>query len=894
MERNRVWVGEVRDFAAGLEPQSVQCMVTSPPYFGLRDYGIPPTDWPAMEYAPLVGLPPIAVPAMTACLGLEPTPDAFIGHIVAVFRALLPALKEDAVCWINFGDSYASSPPGNVRGVSERSGLNGANSEKYRATLMAGHGTKRDTSKLGLPPKSLLMIPHRVALALQAEGWVIRQDCVWCLSGGTRVYARTQKGEMPTTIKDLVRLDPATVQLWNGQKWTQVLGWSQSETRDGALELELRSGERIGCTPNHVWPTQRGNVRTDELRIGDVIQTCQLPGPSPVRVPSLLSHEAIGWFVGMYIAEGSQSDGTIQIACHADDTSRFARLRTLAGAFDGSAAFHVTSAHGATININSPVLRGVIDAYVSGRTAKDKHLHVRCWKRGDTFLKEVLTGYLEGDGHYDGYNERWRLGFTENDSLAADLRTLCARLGYGLRLRRTFHKMFDQRFPGYRGEIRTERSTHHNAKQDGEIVAIGMSRARQFWDIGVEDEPHLFALASGVLTHNSKPNPMPESVRDRPTRAHEYVFLIAKGPRYYYDQEAIREPHGDEARRAVERGWRRPGKTAPANNPQLPAGQVQQFKQAHSNYFDQDGNLLINPAGRNKRSVWTVPPAQFPDAHFATFAPDLIRPCILAGTSERGECAACGKAWVRVVEREPAEHGSPVWRARNRRGTGRTARGLWQATAAGRSARHSTSGQPAGGPSAPATRPRARRWSATRSSARGPWRRWRRRRGATGSAATWTRAAWAGRPGGWRVCSGGSTSRRTEVGHEGSVPGVRARRGRTPADGLLGTLPAPSRATPLGAAAARPLALAERRGDPRGRAGRGRGGGPAGAAHRDRGRAAVRAKAGAGRGAEAPAGGSGAMTTKLIAVCCERCGKVVRPEAATLALGRRTAQQAGE
>ena len=99
-------------------------------------------------------------------------------------------------------------------------------------------------------------------------------------------------------IKDLVRLDPSTVQLWNGHKWTQVLGWSQTPRPDVTYEIELRSGERIGCTAGHIWPTQRGNVRADELRVGDVIQTCRLPEPENPKRPDGLDDEIVGWFVG--------------------------------------------------------------------------------------------------------------------------------------------------------------------------------------------------------------------------------------------------------------------------------------------------------------------------------------------------------------------------------------------------------------------------------------------------------------------------------------------------------------------------------------------------------------------------------------------------------------------
>ena len=90
-----------------LKPKSVQCIVTSPPYFGLRDYGLPPTDWPEVSYTPLAGVPSVTIPAQSCCLGLEESPLAFIAHLVYVFRQARAALADDGVAWINLGDSYA-------------------------------------------------------------------------------------------------------------------------------------------------------------------------------------------------------------------------------------------------------------------------------------------------------------------------------------------------------------------------------------------------------------------------------------------------------------------------------------------------------------------------------------------------------------------------------------------------------------------------------------------------------------------------------------------------------------------------------------------------------------------------------------------------------------------
>jgi DNA modification methylase len=164
-----VHIGDVLQLAGRLEPQSVQCLVTSPPYFGLRDYGIPPTNWPEVEYAPIAGMQPLTIPAMTACLGLESTPDAFIGHIVAVFRALRPAVKEDGTLWVNLGDSYWTKPIGK----------GSTHDPKWRGGRNRGEGTAGGRLATSGQHKNLMGIPWRVAFALQADGWILRSDVIW-------------------------------------------------------------------------------------------------------------------------------------------------------------------------------------------------------------------------------------------------------------------------------------------------------------------------------------------------------------------------------------------------------------------------------------------------------------------------------------------------------------------------------------------------------------------------------------------------------------------------------------------------------------------------------------------------------------------------------------------
>ena len=135
-------------------------------------------------------------------------------------------------------------------------------------------------------------------------------------------------------------------------------------------------------------------------------------------------------------------------------------------------------------------------------------------------------------------------------------------------------------------------------------------------------------VRSPIVWH--KPNPMPESVGDRPTSAYEMIFLLTKKPRYYYDGDAIRQSYAK---------WppSRPGQ-------QYANPERQDLKIMAQNWEPKD------QGGANARNVWTIPTQGRPDAHFATFPDELPRRCILAGTSEKGVCAVCAAPWERETE----------------------------------------------------------------------------------------------------------------------------------------------------------------------------------------------------------------------------------------------------
>ena len=147
IEANKIFEGDCIEGMKSMPDNSVNCCVTSPPYFGLRDYG------------------------HDGQIGLEETPEAFVAKLVDVFREVKRVLRDDGSCWINLGDSYNGS--GRASGQSPD-----ATNMGVKKTDRMYENTKA-VNIVGLKPKDLIGIPWMVAFALRADGWYLRQDIIW-------------------------------------------------------------------------------------------------------------------------------------------------------------------------------------------------------------------------------------------------------------------------------------------------------------------------------------------------------------------------------------------------------------------------------------------------------------------------------------------------------------------------------------------------------------------------------------------------------------------------------------------------------------------------------------------------------------------------------------------
>jgi DNA modification methylase len=221
----RILVGDCRTRLRELPEQSVQTCVTSPPYFGLRDYG------------------------MADQIGLEQTPDAFVAELVAVFREVKRVLRDDGTLWLNLGDSYASmrdskATPDTLRGESD-------------GTLVeSGKAANRNPANLrasGLKHKDLIGIPWRVAFALQADGWYLRQDIIW-----------HKPNPMPESVKDrCTKAHEYIFLLTKSDRYfydaEAVAEDSTGGTKGAAASFKREDSKRgaVGIAPNSPMPTHR-------------------------------------------------------------------------------------------------------------------------------------------------------------------------------------------------------------------------------------------------------------------------------------------------------------------------------------------------------------------------------------------------------------------------------------------------------------------------------------------------------------------------------------------------------------------------------------------------------------------------------------------------------------
>lgn len=201
-----------------LDANSVQTCVTSPPYWGLRDYGV------------------------DGQLGLEKTPEEYVSKMVEIFREVRRALKDDGTLWLNLGDSYAQGGSG---GCSSKSTLVGYTGDHVKLGQMQGRSLARK-APVGLKPKDLVGIPWRVAFALQADGWYLRQDIIWY-----------KPNAMPESVRDRCTKSHEYIFLFSK---SEKYYFDNKAIKEPAVGAQCGNKKQPRQVPGHIEGTLRTNL----------------------------------------------------------------------------------------------------------------------------------------------------------------------------------------------------------------------------------------------------------------------------------------------------------------------------------------------------------------------------------------------------------------------------------------------------------------------------------------------------------------------------------------------------------------------------------------------------------------------------------------------------------
>jgi len=574
-------------------------------------------------------------------LGLEPTINMYIEHLLEIIKELKRVLKPTGVMFWNHGDCYGGSQENR-----SNIGLRG----KHLKEMHYKNVHRKIT------PKCLAGQNYRLLFRMiDEQGWIWRNQIIWwkCLGGNVSIYAKSNGKIIRTRVKDLAKLPLETLYLPTTNGWKKVLRIEKQPKRK-LLTVHLRNGTRIEVTPEHRFLVNGKLIEARFLKKGMILDSECLPNEKGTQLGSYEN----GWVVGFWLAEGNyESDReAIRFSIHKNETEYANTLEKWSERYAGKYRKHIYK-NCLTIIISGLVPTAIIKHYVSRSGAKHKRLSYNAFSENNEFLKGVLDGFLAGDGYYDRQNHRWRFRITANRDLVNDLRAVCNRLRYSMKARLRKGKGFGKEYLTFDIEIKKRKSGHHNEKNDHEILRIENTQGISY-EIEIE-VPHIFILPDGTLTHNS--NHMPSSATDRFTNAYEPIFMLTKSKKYWFDLDAVRVPHKQESIERAKRGVSPNHKYANLphygggggiNKPRpnikhdIAVGRIGNFS-----YDDPLHTRPLHPLGKNPGDVWVIPTQPFPEAHFATFPEKLVEPMIKAGCPQ-WICKKYGKARERITEKK--------------------------------------------------------------------------------------------------------------------------------------------------------------------------------------------------------------------------------------------------
>jgi hypothetical protein len=525
-------------------------------------------------------------------LGLEPDWRMYVAHLVQIFREVKRVLKKTGSLYLVMGDTYAGSNRG-----SNKNGTFAYNPEKYPSKVPLWGPPIKTTD---LPAKCLMGIPWRAAFALIEDGWILRNDIIWCLDGNTPMVAKV-KGEIwRGTLKELSKVGGRIFlpTLRKGDAtWVEVERiWKSEETK--GLKVILTNGLSFITNENHRFPVKFSSrkpskyikIKVKPLKDIKKGHLLYLANSFPyIETKNELTYEE-GFAIGFYLAEGNLirterrnkgSEYSLYALERWAKAKRYPNVQEYLKNRDDVIGVELSCGlldkrylsllqkkyrikayeYGANLAVRSydPTYVESIKKFCLGENANNKHLSPEAYLHGLAFMRGILDGFLCGDGYNRG-RHGWRVKITNNSALTNDILLLSKFLGYEFRQhqekngtigfsvykRKPFNSFKDSSFQTIR---KIEPVDNVELYEVAVKPLFGSYRGKMPTPRGRTKQERLdkwndlFCIGNGVLTHNCKPNAMPSSVKDRLTQTYEHIFHLVKQGRYYYDLDAIRIPH---------------------------------------------------------------------------------------------------------------------------------------------------------------------------------------------------------------------------------------------------------------------------------------------------------------------------------------------------------------
>jgi len=705
-----IYEGNALGVLKQMPDECVDCIITSPPYWGLRDYGEESNavwggnpecehEWgeefrmkmsggeksaKTGNHKKGVGHFDVKTRFCHKCgawygqLGLEPTVEMYIEHLLEITAELKRVLKKSGVLFWNQGDTYGGSG----------CGKNDYRNNNKRSISIPSLYANKPNPQLKYRPKSLIMHNYRLAMRMVDEQeWILRNVIIWCLMEDTKLFVRRKNKYLHIPIKEIREGDFVfTIDRENKFKWVRVKN-KFNNGKKPVLKITTKSGKEVVCSEEHQFPVKSSYYYGKYLKLklkkaknlskkDFLLINYKLPAVLPDGNEDDYNR---GFVIGFFIAEGSYIKRKIGI--YKDNIfsktaqRRWGRLDKPKVVYDGVQfscgkkdlergylrylnLFDITIKNykGEALSVYSRdnELLNLIRRYVRGEHCDKKHFSQKVWNTSIQFIKGVIDGFLAGDGYFDQESDRWRVRIKPNRQLKEDLELACRLVGYEFRYEGVRKTNYGTKVMSFIIRKKIKRNTFGFLYAD-QIEKIEKIGEKMVYDIEVEpiytsycgrgksNKPtkekrkakwnNIYFLANGVWTHNSKPNHMPSSVKDRFTNSYEPVFMFVKNRKYWFDLDAVRVPHKTDAANKLS------DKSKDPYNNSYPGG-----------HFSPGERPKGHPMGKNPGDVWSIPTQPFHDAHFAVFPEKLVEPMIKVGCPAE-VCKKCGKPRTRITKK---------------------------------------------------------------------------------------------------------------------------------------------------------------------------------------------------------------------------------------------------